>query len=609
MLDHHELVELGQQLRVDAVRATSNAGSGHVTSALSAADLVAVLAAHHLRYDVQQPNNPGNDHLVLSKGHATPLLYALYTACGAIDEDELLTYRQQGSRLEGHPTPRLPWVEVATGSLGQGLPIGAGMAWASRHLEGLDNRVWVVCGDSELTEGSVWEALEFAGSEGLANLTAILDINRLGQRGPTRHEWDLDAYRRRVSAFGWHTIEVDGHDPAAIDDAYTRAAASAEPTAILARTRKGAGVSAVDDQEGKHGRPAPDTDEAIAELGGVRQRRIELQAPPSVQPSQRFRGGALKLPRYTVGEQVATRSAFGEAVSALADARGDVVVLDGEVADSTRAQYFADAHPERFVECYIAEQQMVAAAVGMQARSWVPYAATFGAFLSRAYDFVRMAAVSRARLNLVGSHAGVAIGPDGPSQMALEDMAAIRAVHDSAVLHPCDANSAAQLTAAMAEYSGICYLRTMRAETPVLYDPEVSFPIGGSEFPRRSERDHITVVAAGVTVHEALRAAESLVGEGINTRVMDAYSVKPIDRAALHAAAAETGHILTVEDHRVEGGLGDAVAEALSDSSSPPRLQRLGVRHMPTSATPAEQLRAAGIDAQAIGAHVRAMLT
>ncbi|TQN33230.1 transketolase [Haloactinospora alba] len=603
------LYELGQQLRVDAVRAADAAGSGHPTSSMSAADLMAVLAARHLRYDFDDPHSPENDHLVFSKGHASPLLYALYKACGAVSDTELLSYRRRGSRLEGHPTPRLPWVEVATGSLGQGLPVGVGMALAGMHLDRLPYRVWVLCGDSELTEGSVWEAMEYAGDSGLGNLTAILDINRLGQRGPTRHGWDLDAYQRRAAAFGWNTIEIDGHDTAAIDDAYAQAEASPErPTAIIARTVKGAGASAVANQEGAHGKPLSDAEAAIAELGGVRDNRVTVTRPEAGHQPHSFPEGRLELPSYDTGSQTATRSAFGEAVTALGHARGDVVVLDGEVADSTRAQYFAKAHPERFFECYIAEQQMVAAAVGMQVRGWVPYAATFAAFFSRAYDFIRMAAISRANIKLVGSHAGVAIGQDGPSQMGLEDIAALRAVHGSVVLHPCDGNSTARLTAAMADHHGITYLRTMRADTPVLYGPDETFEIGGSKLPRSSDADQATVVSAGTTVHEALRAADILEREGIPLRVVDAYSIKPVDAATLRRAAADTGRIVVAEDHWPEGGLGDAVLDVFADTRPSPRLMKLAVSSMPASATPDEQLAEARIDAESIAEAVRAMV-
>ncbi|GAB3443424.1 transketolase [Streptomonospora sediminis] len=609
MTDRQRLTELGQQLRVDAVRAADAAGSGHPTSSMSAADLMAVLASEHLHYDFEAPEHAGNDHLVFSKGHASPLLYALYKACGAISDEELLRYRRLGSPLEGHPTPRLPWVDVATGSLGQGLPVGAGIALAGADLDRLPYRVWVLCGDSELAEGSVWEAMEYAGQAGLANLTAILDINRLGQRGPTRHGWDLDAYRRRVEAFGWHAVEVDGHDVEEVDSAFREARDTTDrPTAIIARTVKGAGVAAVADQEGAHGKPLSDTEQAVAELGGRRDLRIEVAAPTSGGVRQRPGGSQVDLPAYSAGEEAATRDAFGEAVTALGGARPDVVVLDGEVADSTRAQSFAAEHPDRFFEFYIAEQQMIAAAVGLQVRGWTPYAATFAAFMTRAYDFIRMAAVSRADINLVGSHAGVSIGEDGPSQMGLEDIAALRAVHNSVVLHPCDANSAARLTAGMAEHDGVSYLRTLRGKTPVLYGADEGFRIGGSKVLRSSGEDRATIVAAGATVHEALAAADALAGAGIAVRVIDAYSIKPVDAPALRTAAEETGRIVTVEDHWPEGGLGDAVLDVFADTRSTPRTMKLAVSGMPASASPEEQRREAGIDAGAIEAAVRGIL-
>ncbi|HCA84942.1 MAG TPA: transketolase [Streptomyces sp.] len=602
---HEHLLELGQQLRVDAVRAADSAGSGHPTSSMSAADLMAVLLVGHLRYDFDEPSRPGNDHLVFSKGHASPLLYALYKAGGAITDDELLTFRKQGSRLEGHPTPQLPWVDVATGSLGQGLPIGVGLALAGKHLDRLPYRTWVLCGDSELAEGSVWEAFEHAGYEQLDNLTAVIDVNRLGQRGPTRHEWDLDAYARRIRSFGWHTVEVDGHDIAAIDEAYAEARATAlRPTAVIARTMKGRGVTAVEDREGAHGKPLPDAAEAIAELGGYRDLQIEVQPPPDVQtPDRPLRD--LELPRYEVGDSVATRDAYGAALTALGTARGDVVALDGEVSDSTRSGIFAKEHPDRFFECYIAEQQLVATAVGMQARGWVPFVSTFAAFLTRAHDFVRMASVSRASLKIAGSHAGVAIGQDGPSQMGLEDLAMFRAVHDSTVLYPCDANQTARLMSAMTDRPGISYLRTTRGAGPVIYEPHERFAIGGSRVLRSSDEDRVTLIAAGVTVQEALAAADRLAEEDIAARVIDLYSLKPVDTETLHAAAEDTGRLVTVEDHRPEGGLGDAVLEAFCDGRPVPHIVRLAVRNLPDSASPEEQLSTAGIDADAITAAAR----
>ncbi|MEV0931608.1 transketolase [Streptomyces phaeochromogenes] len=605
-----QLTELGQQLRVDSVRAAAAAGSGHPTSSMSAADLLAVLFANHLRYDFDRPAHPGNDRFILSKGHASPLLYAAYKAAGAINDTELMTFRRLGSRLEGHPTPRrLPWVETATGSLGQGLPVGVGIALSGKRLDRVGYRVWVLCGDSEMAEGSVWEAAEHAGYEHLDNLTAIVDVNRLGQRGPTRHGHDLDAYARRFHAFGWHTVEVDGHDVDAIDRAYREAVATVgQPTAIIARTLKGKGVASVQDREGLHGKPLPDAEEAIAELGGVRDLRVEVRQPPAARMLHAVRAGHLELPRYETGDEVATRNAYGQALAALGTARGDVVALDGEVSDSTRAEFFAKEHPDRFFECYIAEQQLVAAAVGLAARGWVPYVSTFAAFLTRAHDFVRMASVSGAGINLVGSHAGVAIGQDGPSQMGLEDLAMFRAVHGSTVLYPCDGNQTAKLVAEMAGCEGVRYLRTSRGEMPVLYGPNEEFPVGGSKVLRASPQDRLTVVAAGATVHEALKAADALAADGISVQVIDLYSVKPVDRRALHEAAERTGCLLTVEDHHEEGGLGDAVLDAFLDGRPVPRLVRLAVRTMPGSASPEEQLHAAGIDAESIAASAKLLV-
>ncbi|WP_306187856.1 MULTISPECIES: transketolase [unclassified Streptomyces] len=605
-----ELVDLGQQLRVDSVRASAAAGSGHPTSSMSAADLMAVLLANHLRYDFDRPEHPGNDRFVLSKGHASPLLYSAYKAAGAIDDDELLGFRKLGSRLEGHPTPqRLPWVETATGSLGQGLPIGVGIALAGKRLDHADYRVWVLCGDSEMAEGSIWEAAETAGYEHLDNLILIVDVNRLGQRGPTRHGHDLDAYARRFRAFDWHTVEIDGHDVDAVDRAYGEAISTkGQPTAIIARTLKGKGVKESEDREGLHGKPLKHADEAIEELGGVRDIRVRVHEPPSARALHAVGDGSLELPRWDRGEEVATRDAYGQALAALGTARGDVVALDGEVGDSTRSEFFHKEHPDRYFECYIAEQQMIATAVGFARRGWVPYASTFAAFLTRAHDFVRMASISGSGVNLNGSHAGVSIGQDGPSQMGLEDLAMMRAVHGSTVLYPSDANQAAKLVAEMAGLDGIRYLRTSRGESPVIYGPDEEFPVGGSKVLRSSDADRLTIVAAGVTLHEALAAAEALDGEGIAVRVIDLYSVKPADRATLRQAAQDTGCLLTVEDHREEGGLGDAVLEAFLDGRPVPRLVRLAVRTMPGSASPAEQLHAAGIDAESIAASARLLV-
>ena len=593
--------ELGQQLRVDAVRASAKAGSGHPTSSMSAADLAAVLLAGHLRYDFDAPHDPRNDRLVFSKGHASPLVYGLFRAAGAISEEEFGTYRQLGSRLEGHPVPVLPWVDVATGSLGQGLPIGVGMAIAGKRLNRLPFRVWVICGDSEMAEGSMWEAAEHAAFYELDNLTAIIDVNRLGQRGETMHGWDLSSYTRRLEAFGWHAIEIDGHDVEEIDAAYREAASTTgRPTAVVAKTVKGKGYAKVENQNGWHGKAIPE--EAVDEMGGVRNLEIDV-AKPEPGTSHTFETGGASWPAYELGSAVSTRKAYGEALAALGAADGAVVALDGEVSNSTYAEIFKDAHPERFVEMYIAEQQLVAAAVGMQVLGWKTFSSTFAAFLSRAYDFVRMAAISRATLRLSGSHAGVSIGEDGPSQMALEDLAEFRAIHGSTVLYPCDGNQTTALVRAMGELDGISYLRTTRADTTVLYGADEAFPIGGSKTLR--EGDDVAIVAAGITLHEALRAAEALAEEGIGARVIDCYSVKPIDGATLSGLRMP---IVTVEDHWAEGGLGEAVLSALAASGTEARVVQLAVRELAHSGKPAQLLAAAGIDADHIAEAARALV-
>ncbi len=602
--------ELGQQLRVDSIRSSAAAGSGHPTSSMSAADLMAVLMSRYLHYDFDAPRNPNNDHLIFSKGHASPLLYSMYRAAAAISDEELLTFRKQGSRLQGHPTPVLPWVDVATGSLGQGLPIGVGVALAGKRLDRLPYHVWVLCGDSEMAEGSMWEAIEHAAFNNLDNLTAIVDVNRLGQTGETMHGWDLDYFKARFDACGWHAIELDGHDVEAIDAAFAEAVAtSGRPSVLLAKTIKGKGDPAVANKNGAHGKVVPNPEEAIRDLGGERNIRVEVPKPESSGEPHRFEtSGALELPRYEVGGKEAVRKAYGEALAALGRARGDVVALDGEVSNSTYSEIFKEAHPERYFEMYIAEQQLVAAAVGLQVRGWRPYASTFAAFLSRAYDFVRMAAISQADMCLVGSHAGVSIGEDGPSQMALEDIASLRAVFGSTVLYPSDANQAARLVAEMADTSGIVFLRATREKTPVIYGPDEEFRIGGSRVVRRDDDDEVTLIGAGITLHEALSAAQTLADEGISARVIDLYSVKPIDADTLVEAARDTGRFVTVEDHAAQGGIADAVLEVFADRPEKPRVKVLAVRELPGSATPEQQLAAAGIDAAHIAEAARQLV-
>jgi len=600
--------ELARQFRVDSIRCAAAAKSGHPTSGMSAADLMAVLVAKYLRYDFDRPERPENDRLVFSKGHASTLLYAIFRAVGAISDEELLTYRRFDSMLEGHPTPRIPWVDVATGSLGQGLPIGVGMALAAKKLDRLHSRVWVLCGDSETAEGSVWEAFEHAAHYELDNLVAIIDVNRLGQRGPTMTGWNLDVYAARARAFGWNAIEIDGHDLAAIDEAYAQALqTTGRPTVIVARTIKGKGVKAVEDKEGWHGKALDDPDAAIAELGGRSDVVVAVRKPEPAE-LHRFPSGPLELPRYELGTEVATRKAYGEAAAALGAARGDVVALDGEVGNSTFAEIFAQAHPDRYFEMYIAEQQLVAAAVGLQARGYRPLASTFAAFQSRAYDFVRMAAISQATMLLSGSHAGVSIGEDGPSQMALEDLAMFRAVNGSTVVHPCDGNQTASLLKALADVEGISYIRTLRPSTPVIYSPDEEFEIGGSRTLRGSDEDQVTIVACGITVHEAVKASDALAEEGIRARVLDCYSIKPIDVPALAIAARDTGRIVTVEDHWPEGGLGEAVLSGLAETEERPQVVKLAVREMPRSGKPDELLAASGIDAAAIATAARRLV-
>ena len=531
--------ELGQQFRVDSVRCAAAANSGHPTSGMSGADLMAVLLAKYLRYDWDNPDAATNDRLVFSKGHASTLLYAMFRAAGAITDEELLTYRQFGSMLEGHPTPLIPWVDVATGSLGQGLPLGVGMAIAGKYLDLLPYRVWVLCGDSESAEGSIWEAFQHASHYELDNLTAIFDVNRLGQRGPTMDEWELDHYRARAEAFGWHAIEIDGHDVEAIDAAYAEAVAtSGKPTVVLARTVKGRGVKAVENKEGWHGKPLDDPDAAIEELGGLRNITVDVAKPEAGEP-HRFETGSLELPRYEVGSEVATRKAYGDALAALGSARGDVVAIDGEVSNSTFAEIFKAAHPDRFFEMYIAEQQMAAAAVGLQARGY-----------ARLRVVVRRLPLSRLRLH---PHGGDLARDAVPRRVARGDLDRRgRPVADGARGHGLDPRRA-QLDGAASVRRRI-RPRSSSRRWPISKGSPTSGRCGRtrrcSTGPTRSSRsaaaacvregDAVTIVGCGITVHEALKAAERLEG----ARVIDCYSIKPIDGATLAAAARETGKLV-----------------------------------------------------------------
>ena len=604
----NEWNELAAQLGVDSIRSSTAAGSGHPTSSLSAAHLVAVLWSDHLRYDVADPKSLANDRFVLSKGHASPLIFSVLKAVGAIGDEQLLSFRRFGSPVQGHPAPlpEMPWIDVATGSLGQGLPIALGMALAMK-MDAIPARVWCLMGDSEVAEGSVWEAMENASHHGADNLIAIIDVNRLGQRGPTMLQWDLDTYAARARSFGWHPIEVEGHDVAAIDAAFIEAEGSDGPAIVIAKTEKGHGVSFLANQEGWHGKALSqeEADRAIAELGGPRDVSVTPRKPEAgVSPPADVPN--VVLPVYA--EAIATRKAFGETLAALA-VRGDVVAIDGEVSNSTHTEDLQKVAPDRFVEGYIAEQNMLGMAVGMQVLGKVVFPATFAAFLTRAYDFIRMAAISRANLRLSGSHAGVSIGEDGPSQMALEDLAMMRAVYGSTVLYPCDGNSTARLVGAMVDLPGISFIRTTREKTPVIYGGDEDFPVGGSKTLRSSDADRVTLVGAGITVHEALEAAGSLEADGIAARVVDCYTIKPIDAETLRAAASQTGLLVTIEDHWIEGGLGDAVLAALADGGDlSGRVVKVAVTQMPGSGTPEELRDWAGISASAIADRVRSLL-
>jgi transketolase len=608
-------VNLAQQLRVDSIRCTTAAGSGHPTSSMSAADLMAVLMTKYLHYDFNNPQNPNNDHLIFSKGHAAPLLYSMYKAAGAISDEELLTLRKFGSRLEGHPTPVLPWVDVATGSLGQGLPIGMGVALVARYVEKLPYKVFVLLGDSEMAEGSIWEAVDHASYYKLDNVIGILDCNRLGQRGETELGWNTAAYAARVQAFGWKPVVIDGHNYEEIDQAFLNATSSSngQPTLIIARTLKGKGVSFVEDKNGWHGKALSQeqAEQAIQELDPqARSQVYQVPEPAPASSGSPVPRQPLQLPTYRVGDAQATRKAYGETLRALGAANPDVLVVDGEVSNSTHSEEFGKVYPERFFEQYIAEQQLVAAAVGMSVRHKIPFASTFAAFFTRGYDFIRMAAISRANIRLCGSHAGVSIGEDGPSQMALEDLAMMRAVYGSTVLYPCDGNQTAQLVAQMAEHDGIVYLRTTRERTPIIYSPDEVFSIGGSKVVRQSAKDEAAVVAAGITLHEALKAYDQLKSQGILVRIIDAYSIKPIDTETLFASAREVGNkLITVEDHWPEGGLGEAVMEAFAGyRGAQPDIVKLAVQALPGSGTPAELLDEAGINARHIVQAVRALV-
>jgi transketolase len=602
-----ELFRMAQKLRRHSLVSTAEAGSGHPTTCMSCAELMSVLFFEEMRFDPADPSGSDADVFVLSKGHAAPILWAVLKEAGAIDDD-LLTLRRFDSRLEGHPTPLVPWVRVATGSLGQGLCAAAGMAWA-RKLDRAPGRVFALLGDGEAAEGAVWEAAQFASFYDLDNLCALVDVNRLGQSGPTMYEHDLEPYLARLRGFGWEAEAVDGHDVAAVRGALGRARASrGRPFGVVARTFKGRGVSFLEDKEGWHGKPVKkgeELDRALGELGdtGISLRVAARRYGATPGPA---RGEVALTPGYALGQEVATREAYGTALAKLVKVAPQVVAIDGDTKNSTFSERLKEAAPDHFAEGYIAEQNMVGAALGMSTEGKIPFASTFACFLTRAYDFIRMAAYSRpSHLVICGSHAGVSIGEDGPSQMALEDLAMMRAVTGATVLYPCDGVSGERLVEAAARTPGIVYIRTTRPKTPVIYANDETFPVGGSKVLRRSEHDAATVVAAGITVFEALRAHQELAARGISLRVVDLYSVTPVDEATLRAAAAETRGLVTVEDHSVHGGIGEAVASAVAGRAP---VTVLGVRTLPRSGKPAELMHAHGIDAAAVVAAVERLL-
>lgn len=601
--------EKARLLRIHSMRMTTAAGSGHPTSCLSCAELMSGVFFHAMKMDPQNPDAPTNDRFVMSKGHAAPILYAALAESGVFPVGRLQTLRQFSSELEGHPTPRIHGVDAATGSLGQGLSVGLGLALGAR-LEKRPIRIYVMMGDGEMAEGNVWEAAALAAYYKVNNLVALADVNSLGQSQRTMYSHDAEIYRRKFESQGWQTEVIDGHDVPTVLAALDRAAVAEKPYAIVAKTEKGHGVSFLADKEGWHGKALNEEQlaQALSEMGNVppvppvdnNSYARDLTPPRGDFP-------ALAAPEYKVGQMEATRAAFGAALAKLGANHPRVVTLDGDVQNSTHTDTFRKAYPDRFFQGFIAEQNMVATAAGFSARGWTPFAATFACFLGRAFDQTRMAAISRSHIKLAGSHCGVSIGEDGPSQMALEDLAAMRAVPDATVLYPSDAVSAERMVEAAASRPGICYIRTTRPKTPVIYPNNEQFPVPGFKVVRRSDDDRATVVGAGVTLHEALKAADALKNDGIPVRVIDLYCVKPIDGAALGAEIAGK-RLVTVEDHYPEGGLGEAVLGALAVSGvALEGARRLAVTGVPHSGKENELLAAFGISAKQIIEAVRAI--
>jgi transketolase len=622
--DLKQLEALTKLVRYFILKSTTAAGSGHPTSSLSAAELmVGLMFGGTFRFDFENPDSPHNDRLIFSKGHASPLYYALYAVAGKVTEEELMTLRKFGSRLEGHPMPVFPYTEAATGSLGQGLSIGAGMALSAKRFDHTDAHVYVLLGDSEMAEGSVWEAIQWAGHEKLDNLIGIIDVNRLGQSGETMLGHDVEGYERRVQAFGWETVVIDGHDMKEVIESLSHiVTVGGRPKMIIAKTVKGKGISFLENKEGWHGKALSkeELEKALNELGEVDTGLPGTVAKPNAQvqssnpkvqnsseiPSTTPRQAQGDTVVYKKGELIATRKAYGTALAKLALSDPRVIAIDAEVKNSTFAEAVLKQVPAQYVETYIAEQNMVGVAVGLSRRGKIPFCSTFAAFFTRAFDQIRMGAYSQANVKFCGSHAGVSIGEDGPSQMALEDLAQFRAVQGCAVLYPSDAISTEKLVIEAARHGGMAYIRTTRGATPVVYDASEEFSIGGLKVVKKSDKDVCTIIAAGITLHEALKAHEALRQEGIQVRVVDLYSIKPLDSEMLRIHAQTTRTVLTVEDHGPEGGIGEAVAAALI--GLPVEFASLAVRKTPKSGKPEELLAFEEIDARAIVEKVKEII-
>ncbi|KAL1021397.1 hypothetical protein UPYG_G00012780 [Umbra pygmaea] len=608
------LRNIANRLRVNSIKATTAAGSGHPTSCCSVAEIMSVLFFNTMKYRPEDPRNINSDRFVLSKGHAAPVLYAVWAETGYLKESELINLRKVDSILEGHPVPKQQFVDVATGSLGQGLGAACGMAYTGKYFDKASYNVYCLLGDGEMSEGSVWEAMSFASHYKLDNLVAILDINRLGQSDPAPLQHHVEKYQKRCEAFGWNAVIVDGHSVEELIKALSQA--RHQPTAIIAKTIKGKGIPAAEDKMGWHGKPLPkDMAESVmkdiqARITNNTKRLYPATPIEDAQPVSLRNVSMPSAPSYKLGEKIATRKAYGMALAKLGRYNEHVVGLDGDTKNSTFSELFKNEHPERYVECYIAEQNMVSIAVGCAARDRnVVFASTFATFFTRAYDQVRMAAISDSNINLCGSHCGVSIGEDGPSQMGLEDIAMFRAIPTATIFYPSDGVSTEKAVELAANTKGVCFIRTSRPENTVLYNSNEEFHVGQAKVVYKTSDDHVTVIGAGVTLHEALAAAEILKKERINIRVIDPFTIKPLDsKSIVEHAKATRGRIIIVEDHYYEGGLGEAVCSAVVNETGF-NVHRMAVAHVPRSGKPTELLKIFGIDRDAIAQAVRKMLS